>query len=59
MSQMNRQSGTQVHEITDAPTAPADGEPSRLGRHSMRRLDTPHLPPPWGCGILMEEETRT
>jgi flavorubredoxin len=36
-----------------------DGEALSLGRHSVRWLDTPHLPHAWECGYLFESSTRT
>lgn len=41
------------------PRALADGETLRLGKHSVRWFDTPHLPHAWECGYLIEEQTRT
>jgi flavorubredoxin len=41
------------------PRALADQETLSLGQHSVRWLDTPHLPHAWDCGFLMEESTRT
>jgi flavorubredoxin len=37
----------------------SDGQALRLGRHSLRWMDAPHLPHGWECGYLMEESTRT
>ncbi|MGH7123718.1 MAG: hypothetical protein ACREFI_05050 [Stellaceae bacterium] len=37
----------------------ADGELVALGHHTVRWLDTPHLPHAWECGFLMERTTRT
>ena len=37
----------------------ADGESLVLGRHTVRWLDTPHVPHAWECGLLFEERTRT
>jgi flavorubredoxin len=37
----------------------ADGERLSLGTHTVRWLDTPHLPHGWECGYLFEETTRT
>jgi flavorubredoxin len=36
-----------------------DGETLRLGRHTLRWLDAPHVPHGWECGYLFEERTRT
>jgi flavorubredoxin len=49
-----------VSDLADRPPRVlADGEWLPLGKHSVRWLDTPHLPHAWECGLLMEEETRT
>ena len=49
-----------IDDIADrAPRALADNEVISLGKHSMRWLDTPHLPHAWECGFLMEEQSRT
>ena len=37
----------------------ADGETLSLGRHSVRWIDTPHLPHAWECGYLFDSGTRT
>ena len=37
----------------------ADGETLSLGRHTVRWLDTPHVPHAWECGFLFDETTRT
>ncbi len=37
----------------------ADGEQLSLGKHTLRWLDTPHLPHGWGCGYMFEQSTRT
>jgi flavorubredoxin len=37
----------------------ADGELISIGRHTLRWLETPHLPHAWECGFLMERATRT
>ena len=36
-----------------------DGEALVLGSHTVRWLDTPHLPHGWDCGYLFEHKTRT
>lgn len=36
-----------------------DGEELSLGKHTVRWLDTPHLPHGWDCGYLFEQSTRT
>jgi flavorubredoxin len=41
-----------------APRALADGESLALGRHTLRWLDTPHLPHGWDCAVLFDETTR-
>jgi flavorubredoxin len=49
-----------VNDVADRPArALADGETLALGSHSVRWLDTPHLPHAWECGFLMETRTRT
>lgn len=49
-----------INDLADrAPVALADGESISLGRHTVRWIDTPHLPHAWECGFLMEERTRT
>ena len=42
-----------------APRGLADGEPVALGRHSVRWLDTPHLPHGWECGFLFARGAKT
>jgi len=49
-----------VNDLADrAPRALADEERLPLGRHTVRWLDTPHLPHAWECGFLTEEHTST
>lgn len=49
-----------IGDLADrAPRALADEELLRLGRHSVRWFDTPHLPHAWECGFLTEERTST
>ncbi len=49
-----------IGDLADrAPRALADGELLSLGKHSVRWLDTPHLPHAWECGFLTEERTST
>jgi flavorubredoxin len=49
-----------ISDLADrAPRPLADGEAISLGTHTVRWLDTPHLPHAWECGFLIEEETRT
>lgn len=49
-----------VNDVADRPARPlADGETLKLGRHTVRWFDTPHMPHAWECGLMMESETRT
>jgi hypothetical protein len=49
-----------VEDVADRPPrALDDGEELRLGAHTVRWLDAPHLPHGWECGYLMELATRT
>lgn len=49
-----------IDDLADrAPRALVDGEVLTLGAHSVRWLDTPHLPHAWECGIPIEERTST
>jgi flavorubredoxin len=49
-----------VNDLADRPAQTlSDGELLRLGSHSVRWFDTPHLPHGWDCGYLMEEQTST
>jgi len=49
-----------VNDYADrAPRGLADNEVVALGRHSVRWLDTPHLPHAWECGYMMESATGT
>lgn len=49
-----------VDDLADRPPRIlADGERLSLGQHTVRWLDTPHLPHAWECGFLTEERTRT
>lgn len=51
---------TSVNDFADRRArAMADGELLHLGHHTVRWLDTPHLPHAWECGFLMERTTRT
>ena len=36
-----------------------DGETLSLGKHTVKWLDTPHLPHAWECGCMMELTTKT
>ena len=42
-----------------APRPLADGEDLKLGRHTIRWFDTPHMPHAWECGLMMDMSTRT
>jgi len=42
-----------------APRPLADDETLSLGRHSLRWIDTPHVPHGWDCGLMMETSTGT
>ena len=47
-----------VDDVADRPArALQDGEIISLGRHSLKWLDTPHLPHAWECGFLMDRLT--
>jgi flavorubredoxin len=49
-----------IGDLADRPPrALADGERLSLGKHSVRWLDTPHLPHAWECGVLTEDYTST
>ena len=49
-----------VDDVADrSPRALQDGEMVSLGKHTVKWLDTPHLPHAWECGYLMETSTRT
>ncbi|MDV3239038.1 MAG: MBL fold metallo-hydrolase [Gammaproteobacteria bacterium] len=49
-----------VNDIADrAPQALADGEALKLGNHTLRWFDTPHLPHGWECGYMFDDATRT
>jgi flavorubredoxin len=49
-----------VSDFADRPPrALADSEELTLGRHTLRWLDTPHMPHAWECGMMMEPSTRT
>jgi flavorubredoxin len=41
------------------PRALADGEVLDIGGHSLRWLDTPHVPHAWEAGLLYDETSRT
>ena len=42
-----------------APRALVDGETLALGKHTMRWLDTPHLPHGWESGLMFDTSTGT
>ena len=47
-----------IEDLADrSPRALADGELLRLGTHSVRWHDAPHMPHAWECGFLSEEQT--
>jgi flavorubredoxin len=49
-----------INDIADRPARTlADGETLSLGRHTVKWLDTPHLPHGWETGYLYETHTRT
>jgi flavorubredoxin len=49
-----------ISDVADRPPKVlADGESISLGKHTVRWLDTPHLPHGWEAGYLMETATRT
>jgi flavorubredoxin len=49
-----------VNDIAIRPAlALADGEILKLGRHTLKWLDAPHVPHAWENGFMMELETRT
>jgi flavorubredoxin len=49
-----------VNDFANRPAhALADGEVLKLGRHSLRWYDAPHIPHGWENGLMMELETRT
>jgi flavorubredoxin len=51
---------TSINDVADrAPRVLGDGEALRLGRSTVRWLDTPHMPHAWECGMLHEERTGT
>lgn len=49
-----------ITDLADrAPRALADGESLVLGKHTVRWIDTPHLPHGWETGYLFDETTET
>lgn len=51
---------TSIQDIADrAPKVLADDEQLRLGKHTIRWFDTPHMPHGWECGLMLDETTQT
>jgi flavorubredoxin len=49
-----------VNDVADRPgRAMADGELLKIGRHTLKWIDAPHVPHGWETGFMMEIETRT
>ena len=49
-----------VRDLANRPPATlGDGEEVSLGSHTVRWLETPHVPHAWECGHLFETTTRT
>ncbi|HEY7864564.1 MAG TPA: hypothetical protein VIC51_01015 [Psychromonas sp.] len=49
-----------INDLADRPPQGlTDGQSISLGEHSLRWLDTPHLPHAWECGYFIEETTHT
>jgi len=49
-----------VDDVADRPAkALADGETLSLGEHTLKWLNTPHIPHGWETGYLMEQSTST
>ena len=49
-----------LNDLADRPpVALADGQVLQLGRHSVRHIDTPHVPHGWEARVLFEETTKT
>jgi flavorubredoxin len=52
--------GTSISDVADrAPHVLGDGAALPLGQHTVRWLDTPHVPHAWECGMLYEARTGT
>jgi flavorubredoxin len=50
----------QMNDLADrAPRPLADGETIEIGGHSIRNIDTPHLPHGWDAHVLYDETSRT
>lgn len=51
---------TSVGDFADRPPVVlADSQELKLGRHTVKWFDTPHVPHAWECGLMMESSTRT
>lgn len=51
---------TSVNDAADrAPRVLADGEELKLGKHTLRWFDTPHMPHGWESGLVFDEYTKT
>lgn len=49
-----------VNDVADCPAhALADGNLLKLGNHTLRWFDTPHLPHGWESGLMFDETTDT
>jgi flavorubredoxin len=49
-----------INDLADrAPRVLGDGEELSLGRHTVRWLDTPHVPHGWDAGLLMDTTSST
>jgi len=49
-----------IGDFSDREPRPlADAEELRLGRHTMRWFDTPHMPHAWECGLMLDVSTGT
>ncbi len=49
-----------INDVADrTAVAMAEGDTLRLGKHTVKWLDAPHLPHGWETGYLVEESTRT
>jgi len=49
-----------VNDVADRlPRPMADGEILQIGRHTLRWLDTSHVPHGWECGLMFETHTKT
>jgi Uncharacterized flavoproteins len=51
---------TSVNDFAERPPRVlTDGEQLKLGRHTLRWFDTPHLPHGWESGLMFDEYTET